>query len=232
MPARTRPPDEEIRLARRGERPDARAAAQPFEVNRGACPDSAEMPAPPFNNVRTSRTITTSPSSTDSPDSSCGCRGVIHPRVGGTCLDVATSVADAADGSQAVPALLRNEDEAQMRVTSSSGDRTPPASTLPPFHLLSIATNVCLNRIRDGAAAAGDSKQPGGQPLKVMAIGSTPLPRQDAWSGVTRMVLDWLFNRHPESAARYTLHYVMPDRTGRARNRMSGGPQALREKTS
>jgi RNA polymerase sigma-70 factor, ECF subfamily len=74
----------------------------------------------------------------------------------------------------------------------------------PSSLLYRIATNVCLNRIRDrgrrpAAGGARDDSQ-----LEAIARAEIPGGESDA-----RMLLDWLFNRHPESSrAIAVLHYV------------------------
>jgi RNA polymerase sigma-70 factor (ECF subfamily) len=76
-----------------------------------------------------------------------------------------------------------------------------------------MATNVCLNRIRDrGRRPVMDSENPAGgvgaddevDRLHAIACAETP----GAWSEA-RMLLDWLFNRYPESSRTIAvLHYV------------------------
>jgi RNA polymerase sigma-70 factor (ECF subfamily) len=113
--------------------------------------------------------------------------------------------------------LLRDEDEALdacQDVFVRVIERRQRLDARHPSSLLyRIATNVCLNRIRDrgrrplvdsrneadGAGLDGD-----GDRLQAIACATTP----GGWSEA-RMVLDWLFNRHPESSRTMAvLHYV------------------------
>ena len=83
--------------------------------------------------------------------------------------------------------LLRHRERLDLRCPSSL--------------LYRIATNVCLNRIRDRGRAplvAGDDL------LLAIAAASEPGAQIEA-----RLVLDWLFGRHPESTRTMAvLHYV------------------------
>jgi RNA polymerase sigma-70 factor (ECF subfamily) len=70
----------------------------------------------------------------------------------------------------------------------------------PSSLLYRIATNVCLNRIRDRAR----HPLPGEERLHAIACAEPPGGYSDA-----RMLLDWLFNRHPDSSRTMAvLHYV------------------------
>jgi RNA polymerase sigma-70 factor, ECF subfamily len=101
--------------------------------------------------------------------------------------------------------LLRNDDEAMdacqdvfMRLVESRGrlDARYPSSLL-----YRMATNVCLNRIRTS------SRRPEAPyDERVLAIARLEEP-----GGVSqaRLLLDWLFARHPESTRTMAvLHYV------------------------
>jgi RNA polymerase sigma-70 factor, ECF subfamily len=73
----------------------------------------------------------------------------------------------------------------------------------PSSLLYTMATNVCLNRIRDRrrqpATSASDATQ-----LEAIACAESPGGDSDA-----RLLLDWLFNRHPVSSRTIAvLHYV------------------------
>jgi RNA polymerase sigma-70 factor (ECF subfamily) len=73
----------------------------------------------------------------------------------------------------------------------------------PSSLLYTMATNVCLNRIRDRrrqpATPATDAAQ-----LDAIACAESPAGDSDA-----RLLLDWLFNRHPVSSRTIAvLHYV------------------------
>jgi RNA polymerase sigma-70 factor (ECF subfamily) len=103
--------------------------------------------------------------------------------------------------------LLRDDDEAldaAQDVFVRLIERQRELDARYPSSLLyRIATNVCLNRIRDRgrrpAAGAGDDGQ-----LEAIARAEIPGGESDA-----RMLLDWLFNRHPESSRTIAvLHYV------------------------
>jgi RNA polymerase sigma-70 factor, ECF subfamily len=70
----------------------------------------------------------------------------------------------------------------------------------PSSLLYRIATNVCLNRIRDRARRS----MPGEERLHAIACAESPAGHSDA-----RMLLDWLFDRHPDSSRTIAvLHYV------------------------
>jgi RNA polymerase sigma-70 factor, ECF subfamily len=101
--------------------------------------------------------------------------------------------------------LLRNEEEALdacqdvfVRVLERQQrlDLTSPSSLL-----YRIATNVCLNRIRDRKHHPVTSDEP---LLAAIAAADEPGGASDA-----RLVLDWLFGRHPESTRTMAvLHFV------------------------
>jgi RNA polymerase sigma factor (sigma-70 family) len=101
--------------------------------------------------------------------------------------------------------LLRNEDEALdacqdvfVRVLEWQQrlDLTSPSSLL-----YRIATNVCLNRIRDRRHHPVAVDEP---LLAAIAAADEPGAGSDA-----RLLLDWLFGRHPESTRTMAvLHFV------------------------
>jgi RNA polymerase sigma-70 factor, ECF subfamily len=101
--------------------------------------------------------------------------------------------------------LLRNEEEALdacqdvfVRVLERQQrlDLTSPSSLL-----YRIATNVCLNRIRDRKHHPVTVDEP---LLAAIAAADEPGAGSDA-----RLVLDWLFGRHPESTRTMAvLHFV------------------------
>jgi RNA polymerase sigma-70 factor (ECF subfamily) len=109
--------------------------------------------------------------------------------------------------------LLRNEDEALdacqdvfVRVIER---RQRLDARYPSSLLYRIATNVCLNRIRDrgrapAAPATGDDAMDHHERLYAIACSGEAGGDSDA-----RMLLDWLFDRHPESSRTIAvLHYV------------------------
>ena len=72
----------------------------------------------------------------------------------------------------------------------------------PSSLLYRIATNVCLNRIRDRGRRPDDT--PGDDALVAIACAEEPGGESDA-----RLVLEWLFGRHPASSRTIAvLHYV------------------------
>ena len=101
--------------------------------------------------------------------------------------------------------LLRDEDEAldacQDVFVRLLRNRARLDLSFPSSLLYRIATNVCLNRIRDrgrAPAVAGDDV--------LLAIASA---REPAAQIEARLVLDWLFGRQPESTRTMAvLHYV------------------------
>jgi RNA polymerase sigma-70 factor (ECF subfamily) len=101
--------------------------------------------------------------------------------------------------------LLADEDEALDACQDvfvrliEHGDRL--VGTYPSSLLYRIATNVCLNRIRDRGRAPANRDE---ELLASIANAGTPAGASDA-----RLVLDWLFGRHPESSRTIAvLHYV------------------------
>ncbi len=71
----------------------------------------------------------------------------------------------------------------------------------PSSLLYRIATNVCLNRIRDRGRRP---ETPDEALLQTLACASDP-----GGSSEARMMLDWLFGRHPDSSRTMAvLHYV------------------------
>ena len=101
--------------------------------------------------------------------------------------------------------LLSDEDEAldacQDVFVRLIEHRDRLAGTYPSSLLYRIATNVCLNRIRDRARAPVSRDE---HLLVSIANAGTPAGRSDA-----RLLLDWLFGRHPESSRTIAvLHYV------------------------
>jgi RNA polymerase sigma factor (sigma-70 family) len=71
----------------------------------------------------------------------------------------------------------------------------------PSSLLYRIATNVCLNRIRDRVRRPST---PDEERLASIAAAETPGAGSEA-----RLLLDWLFRRHPESSRTIAvLHYV------------------------
>lgn len=71
----------------------------------------------------------------------------------------------------------------------------------PSSLLYTMATNVCLNRIRDRARHPAT---PDEDRLHAIACGQSPGAESEA-----RLLLDWLFNRHPASSRTIAvLHYV------------------------
>jgi RNA polymerase sigma-70 factor, ECF subfamily len=105
--------------------------------------------------------------------------------------------------------LLRDQDEAldacQDVFVRLIEQRRRLDGRFPSSLLYTIATNVCLNRIRDrtraGRASGGDSDR---DRLEAIACAEPPGGDSDA-----RMLLDWLFGRHPPSSRTIAvLHYV------------------------
>ena len=101
--------------------------------------------------------------------------------------------------------LLRNEEEALdacqdvfVRVLERQQqlDLTSPSSLL-----YRIATNVCLNRIRDRKHHPVTSDEP---LLAAIAAADEPGAGSDA-----RLLLDWLFGRHPESTRTMAVLHFM-----------------------
>ena len=104
--------------------------------------------------------------------------------------------------------LLSDEDEAldacQDVFVRLIEHRDRLVGTYPSSLLYRIATNVCLNRIRDRARAPVNPLSKDEQLLASIAPAGAPAGRSDA-----RLLLDWLFGRHPESSRTIAvLHYV------------------------
>jgi RNA polymerase sigma-70 factor (ECF subfamily) len=71
----------------------------------------------------------------------------------------------------------------------------------PSSLLYTMATNVCLNRIRDRKR---HPETPDEERLQAIACAESPRGDSDA-----RLLLDWLFDRHPASSRTIAvLHYV------------------------
>jgi RNA polymerase sigma factor (sigma-70 family) len=101
--------------------------------------------------------------------------------------------------------LLRHEDEAldacQDVFVRVLVNRERLDAAFPSSLLYRIATNVCLNRIRDRARRP---ESPDEELLAAIASAESPGGGSEA-----RMLLDWLFDRHPESSRTIAvLHYV------------------------
>jgi RNA polymerase sigma factor (sigma-70 family) len=101
--------------------------------------------------------------------------------------------------------LLGSEDEAldacQDVFVLLMEHRTRLDDRYPSSLLYRMATNVCLNRIRDRARRPST---PDEELLASIAGGEEPGGGSDA-----RLLLDWLFNRQPESSRTIAvLHYV------------------------
>jgi RNA polymerase sigma-70 factor, ECF subfamily len=101
--------------------------------------------------------------------------------------------------------LLRNEEEALdacQDVFVRVLERHEQLDAAYPSSLLfRIATNVCLNRIRDRKRAPST-----GEERLLAAIASAEDPGAESEA---RLLLDWLFGRHPESSRTMAvLHFV------------------------
>jgi len=101
--------------------------------------------------------------------------------------------------------LLRNDEEAldacQEVFVRLIERRLRLDATFPSSLLYRMATNVCLNRIRDRRRRP---ETPDEELLNAIACAGSPGGESDA-----RMMLDWLFRRHPESSRTIAaLHYV------------------------
>lgn len=104
--------------------------------------------------------------------------------------------------------LLRDEDEALdasqdvfVRLIEH-GQRLN--ARYPSSLLYRIATNVCLNRIRDRGRQPLATTPHDDETIYAIACAAPVGGESDA-----RMLLDWLFNRHPESSRTIAvLHYV------------------------
>jgi RNA polymerase sigma-70 factor (ECF subfamily) len=101
--------------------------------------------------------------------------------------------------------LLGNEDEAldacQDVFVRIMEHRQRLTGDYPSSLLYRIATNVCLNRIRE---LARRPSTPDEELLASIAVAETPGAASHA-----RLLLEWLFGRHPESTRTIAvLHYV------------------------
>jgi RNA polymerase sigma-70 factor (ECF subfamily) len=101
--------------------------------------------------------------------------------------------------------LLRNEDEAldacQDVFVRLVERKERLDGRFPSSLLYRMATNICLNRIRDRQRRP---ETPEDERLYAIACAERPGGGSDA-----RMLLDWLFGRHPESSRTIAvLHYV------------------------
>lgn len=101
--------------------------------------------------------------------------------------------------------LLRNEDEAldacQDVFVRLLEHRRSLDGRYPSSLLYRIATNICLNRIRDRGRQPMDTDE---ERLTRIACAEAPGAGSEA-----RVLLDWLFGRHPESSRTIAvLHYV------------------------
>ena len=101
--------------------------------------------------------------------------------------------------------LLRDEDEAldasQDVFVRLLGHRDRLEVRYPSSLLYRIATNICLNRIRDRARRPVDADE---ARLSAIACAEAPGAGSEA-----RLLLDRLFGRHPESSRTMAvLHYV------------------------
>ena len=101
--------------------------------------------------------------------------------------------------------LLRNEDEAldacQDVFVRLIEQRRRLNAHYPSSLLYRMATNVCLNRIRDRGRRPETSDE---QQLHAIARLEEP-----GGGSYARLLLDWLFSRHPESSRTMAvLHYV------------------------
>jgi RNA polymerase sigma-70 factor (ECF subfamily) len=101
--------------------------------------------------------------------------------------------------------LLRNEDEAldacQDVFVRVLQQRRRLHARYPSSLLYRIATNVCLNRIRDRGRRPETSDEE-----QLHAIAKLGEPGGESFA---RLLLDWLFARHPESSRTMAvLHYV------------------------
>jgi RNA polymerase sigma-70 factor (ECF subfamily) len=101
--------------------------------------------------------------------------------------------------------LLGDEDEAmdacQDTFVRLLEYRTRLNDRYPSSLLYRMATNVCLNRIRERRRVP---ETPDEERLKAIACAEAPGAGSEA-----RVLLDWLFGRHPESSRTIAvLHYV------------------------
>lgn len=101
--------------------------------------------------------------------------------------------------------LLRNEDEAldacQDVFVRLIEHRSRLNAQYPSSLLYRMATNLCLNRIRDRGRRPED---PDEAQLHAIAVHEEP-----GGGSYARLLLEWLFARHPESSRTIAvLHYV------------------------
>ena len=101
--------------------------------------------------------------------------------------------------------LLRDRDDAldacQDVFVRLIEHRAHLRASYPSSLLYRIATNVCLNRIRDRGRRPTEADD---ERLHAIACAGDAGGESDA-----RMLLDWLFRRHPESSrAMAVLHYI------------------------
>jgi RNA polymerase sigma factor (sigma-70 family) len=104
--------------------------------------------------------------------------------------------------------LLRDENEAldacQDVFVRLLVNRTRLDGAYPSSLLFRVATNVCLNRIRDRKRRPESPALEDDELLASIASAESPGGVSDA-----RMLLDWLFGRQPESSRTIAvLHYV------------------------
>src|SRR5688572_9929353 len=101
--------------------------------------------------------------------------------------------------------LLRDEDEAldacQDVFVRVMEHRDRLDGEFPSSLLYRIATNVCLNRIRDRARRPAT---PDEELLASIAAAEPPGGGSEA-----RLLLDWLFRRHPESSRTIAVLYYV-----------------------
>ena len=107
--------------------------------------------------------------------------------------------------------LLRDEDEArdacQDVFVRLIEQRHRLDGRYPSSLLYTMATNVCLNRIRARARAPGAAMEAGDEADQRLAAIACAEPAGAA--SEARMLLDWLFGRHPPSSRTIAvLHYV------------------------
>jgi RNA polymerase sigma-70 factor, ECF subfamily len=101
--------------------------------------------------------------------------------------------------------LLRDDDEAldacQDVFVRLIEARRRLDARYPSSLLFRMATNVCLNRIRDRRHAPENADE-----ARLLAIAQAGAP---ASGSEARLLLDWLFGRHPDSSRTIAvLHYI------------------------
>jgi len=104
--------------------------------------------------------------------------------------------------------LLRDEDEAldacQDVFVRLVERREHLDARYPSSLLYRVATNVCLNRIRDRGRRPLATTTPDDDTIDAIACAEPSGGESEA-----RLLLEWLFNRHPESSRTIAvLHYV------------------------